>query len=357
MSAPKTGATRPGAGTIRSLLFIGAYYAIFTAIIAYFWPRSNLLRAAFSFERFEVDPIRGEIIETFSDPGISAIGEPGDGLWIAVLSVVGALAIMVPVAWSYIVIKRRGDYEQSVVQTLITLPIAVTGVVIIVQNSIALAFSLAGIVAAVRFRTTLRDVKDGVYVFLAIGVGLACGVQALGVAVVLSVFFNLVNLGLWRADFGNIYADQGSRTGALALGDVLAGPGSARTALSIGDRRLLEAMSPADLKDVAERVARLGQHLDAEVDAPKEKKAYSLLIVHSTKPGEAQKHVEEELARMALRWRLAEILPGEGDHSVLEYLVRLQERFRSGDLLQAIRATGGDAVKAAEIRSLTGRSG
>ncbi len=353
MTDRRVGASRLRAGTARSLLFIALYYVLVTLVVLFFWPRSELLRAAFSFERFEsLDPFSGEITETFADPGIGLPAVEGSGVWIAMISVVGVLLIMIPVAWSYIVIKRRGDYDQSIVHTLIILPIAIAGIVLIVQNSLALAFSLAGIVAGVRFRTTLADVKDGVYVFLAIGVGLACGVQAVGVAAIVSVFFNLVNLFLWSTDFGNIYSDQGSRTGALALGDVLAGPGSARTALSIGDRRLLEALTPTDLKEVAERMARLGQHLDSEVDTPKEKKSFLLLIVHTDQAGEAQQAVEVELADMAARWRLAEILPGEGQTSILEYLVRLRDGYLSGDLLEAVRRAGGDRVLAAEIRSI-----
>jgi hypothetical protein len=59
------------------------------------------------------------------------------------------------------------------VQLLIILPLVVAGIVVLVKDSLALAFSLAGIVAAVRFRNTLDDSKDAVYVFLATGVGLA----------------------------------------------------------------------------------------------------------------------------------------------------------------------------------------
>ena len=90
-----------------------------------------------------------------------------------------------------------------------------------------LSSSLTGIVAAVRFRTTLKDTKDAVYVFLAIGVGLASGAFYLAVAGILSMVFNAVILYLFWSNFGNIYADQRSRTGAMGLGDVLAGPGSA----------------------------------------------------------------------------------------------------------------------------------
>ena len=61
---------------------------------------------------------------------------------------------------------------------------------IVVQSSLALAFSLAGIVAGVRFRSTLDDTRDAVYIFLAIGTASAAGAQALGIAFATSLIFN-----------------------------------------------------------------------------------------------------------------------------------------------------------------------
>ena len=68
--------------------------------------------------------------------------------------------------------------------------------VIIVQNSIALAFSLVGIVAAVRFRNNLKSPMDAVFVFAALAIGLAAGVSEIGVAGVASMVFSLTALGL-----------------------------------------------------------------------------------------------------------------------------------------------------------------
>jgi polyphosphate kinase len=76
----------------------------------------------------------------------------------------------------------------------------VAGIVLIIRDSLALAFSLAGVVAAVRFRNTLKDTKDAVYIFLAVGIGLAAGVQALVVALILSILFNLVVFALWKLE-------------------------------------------------------------------------------------------------------------------------------------------------------------
>ena len=129
----------------------------------------------------------------------------------AVMAMLGALALVGPVAWVYMRTKPKANYDASLVQTVIVLPVVISGVVLIVRDSVALAFSLAGIVAAVRFRNTLRDTKDAVYVFLAIAVGLSTGVQSFAVGLAVSVIFSLVILFLWRFDIGHVPDSGGER--------------------------------------------------------------------------------------------------------------------------------------------------
>ena len=69
------------------------------------------------------------------------------------------------------------------------LPGVVASIVLVVQYSLALAFALAGIVAGVQFRRALQDTFDALFILVAIGTGIAAGVGALEVAVVMSVFF------------------------------------------------------------------------------------------------------------------------------------------------------------------------
>ena len=120
----------------------------------------------------------------------------------AAVAMLGALALMSPIAWLYMRTKPKARYDSSLVQTVIILPVVIAGVVLIVRDSVALAFSLAGIVAAVRFRNTLRDTKDAVYIFLAIAVGLSTGVQSFAVGFMVSVIYVAVVLVLWRFDVG-----------------------------------------------------------------------------------------------------------------------------------------------------------
>lgn len=125
----------------------------------------------------------------------------GSILWLFV-AVAGALLTTLPVTWTYMASRNRSEYDQALVETMIVLPIAVTAIVVMVHNSLALAFSLAGIVGGVRFRNTLKSSGDAIYILLAIGIGLAAGIGALEIALVMTVMFNYAFALLWLADYG-----------------------------------------------------------------------------------------------------------------------------------------------------------
>ncbi len=223
----------------------------------------------------------------------------------ATMAMVGALVVVIPVAWVYVITKRGQDYDPSVVQTMIILPVAVSGIVLIVQSSIALAFSLAGIVAAVRFRNTLKDTKDAVYVFVAIGVGLAAGVQAFGVTLVMSIVFNVVVLVLWRFNVGHIYDLQA-------------------------------AAVPAD----------------AQLDTSGEDKPFQgVLRIHTADLEEAGPVVDSVLNDSVKRWRRAAETPTTGSAGVLDYYVRFKKKTPPKDVLTKLQQRGIDLQLTADFDS------
>ena len=80
----------------------------------------------------------------------------GQSVFWLVVAIIAAILVSLPVSWVYMAVRGGDEYDQSLVNTIIVLPMVVTGIVIIVQNSLALAFSLAGIAGAVRFRKPRR---------------------------------------------------------------------------------------------------------------------------------------------------------------------------------------------------------
>jgi hypothetical protein len=333
-----------------------AYYALFAILLLVAVQYIPFVRDVVSGVR--LSQLESDVSGIFGAGAPPPVGSPVvTGPWagalVAALSMLGALAIMVPVTWVYMLTRRHRGYEESVVHTLLILPVAVTGIVMIVQDSVALAFSLAGIVAAVRFRTTLDDTKDAVYVFLAIGVGLASGVQAIGIALTLSLVFNGVVLALWRTHFGNIYADPNTRAGELGVGDIAAGPASANTALRVGDPAVLEAASVSDLGKIADLAVRIERHIAEERTRKKLQRANSLFLIHAPSAEAAQGYVEPILEGVSVRWKLVEMSPGPDGH-LLIYVARIDEPSAQGAVMDRLRSGHGGAISAAEMRSLKG---
>ena len=122
------------------------------------------------------------------------------------LASVGATILAIPISWVYFITSRARRIDQSFLQTILVLPLLVTGIAMIVLNSIALAFSLAGVVAAVRFRFSLDQPSDAMYIFVAIGIGLGSGIGALGIAFVISLTFVLATLVIWKLEYGKTLA-------------------------------------------------------------------------------------------------------------------------------------------------------
>ena len=118
----------------------------------------------------------------------------------------GAIILTIPVSWVYFITSRARRIDQSFLQTIMILPIVVTGIAMIVVNSLALAFSLAGVVAAVRFRFALNQPSDAMYIFVAIAIGLGAGIGALAIALVTSMVFVFATLIIWKLEYGKTLA-------------------------------------------------------------------------------------------------------------------------------------------------------
>jgi uncharacterized membrane protein YhiD involved in acid resistance len=68
--------------------------------------------------------------------------------------------------------------------TIVLLTILLSMVVLAVGNNIARSFTLAGVLAIVRFRTVVKDTRDSAFVICAVIVGMAAGIGYLQVALI-----------------------------------------------------------------------------------------------------------------------------------------------------------------------------
>jgi hypothetical protein len=241
----------------------------------------------------------------------------GRGWLAAVVAMVGALLLMLPVVWTYVATRAERKVDHSIVTTITLLPIAVAAILVIVQDSLAVAFSLAGIAGVVRFRNALEDTKDAMYVFGAIAVGLGAGVGALEASAALSVLFNGVVVALWK---WNVSPPE---IAEIALG---AQPGSERQ----GDPqmpRVAEWLKPTEM-----------MKLDSPKAVPTDgaSKREGMLRVRTADDASTRVTVEAVLEQFAKRWTLESDDTGLDGAPTLTYQVRLNKRVDPEELLTAL---------------------
>ena len=222
-----------------------------------------------------------------------------------------AFWVTLPITWLYRWTRPRKKYSQSFAHTLLVIPIAISLVVFLVKDSIALAFSLAGIVAAVRFRTSLEEPMDSVYMLMAIGIGLAAGTQLILVAYLASVVFVIVTLGVWKSNFG-------------AQPEVLSGwriDNSGKWGPAPGEG----AIAPENL-------------YNAQVE------------VHTTKVNVAKKSTVQILESSTKRWQVTNVVENPDGTSIVVFDVWLKKSVTLPSFIQDIEENGRGCINDVKLK-------
>jgi hypothetical protein len=179
------------------------YLVIFLLVFAAvkIWPATRGYLPVGGVEQLITQPSKNAL-ENGDTIRAAHVGNLGESLFWLVVAMIGSLLAALPVTWIYMGVRNDDEYDQSLINTILVLPLVVTGIVIIVQNSLALAFSLAGIAGAVRFRNSLKSSGDALFILLAVGIGLSSGIGAVELEADLSIGFNYVFIALWMTEYG-----------------------------------------------------------------------------------------------------------------------------------------------------------
>ena len=268
------------------------------------------------------------------------------------IAMLTAFAAALPVAWIYTLTRRKKGFQQSVVQTYLILPVVAAGIVVLVKHSLALAFSLGGIVAAVRFRTSLDDSKDAAGIFVVIGIGMAAAV-APDVAWVISVGFNLLMLILWWSDFGRPAALEG-KAAEKKLERALSIANRTGTFIAKMDDEVLKQMSPEQLEALADRAWRRRKRNDpdlAEEDSvPDQAPRYErMLRIRTVDVERARGLIEPLFPGLFSQWKFLGSVR-ENDTRVLEYGVSLAPTVTPGVVSDDLGRLPDSPLRGVEIR-------
>ena len=97
----------------------------------------------------------------------------------AIITMIVAVVFGAVIGFTYYKTQEE-NYQRSMAVTLLMLPIILSVIILFIGSNIARAFSLAGTLSIIRFRSAPGDPKDIGFIFFDIAAGLACGVGLFG---------------------------------------------------------------------------------------------------------------------------------------------------------------------------------
>lgn len=135
---------------------------------------------------------------------IQHFSDPGQVINATQISVCLGLAFLltIVVAKTYQITYRGVSFSPSFMITLVICSMVIGAVMLIIGSNIARAFSLVGALSIIRFRNAVKDPRDVAYIFLAMGIGMACGTGFYTVAVALTAITCAASLLLYFVRFG-----------------------------------------------------------------------------------------------------------------------------------------------------------
>jgi uncharacterized membrane protein YhiD involved in acid resistance len=138
----------------------------------------------------------GEDIQKFSDLSVVI----GEGQIIVCLLMSFLLSMVIAKVYQY---SFRGvSYSPAFMQTLVLCSMVIGAVMLIIGSNIARAFSLVGALSIIRFRNAVKDPRDVAFIFLAMGIGMACGSGFYMIAVTLTAVTAIVIVLMTFFNFG-----------------------------------------------------------------------------------------------------------------------------------------------------------
>jgi hypothetical protein len=133
------------------------------------------------------------MLEAFKGPFV-------DGAELPALEILIRLCLAALFGGLVALVYRRSRHDVDITPTfpptLVLLAVLIAMVTQVIGDNVALAFSLVGALAIVRFRTVVRDTQDTAFVMLSVVVGMAVGARAPLVAVIGLALVAVVAIGM-----------------------------------------------------------------------------------------------------------------------------------------------------------------
>ncbi len=109
--------------------------------------------------------------------------------------------LSIVIAVTYVKTYLGLSYSRSYVHAMILGAIVVCCAMQAIGDNLARGLGMVGALSIIRFRTNLKEPRDMIFLFAALAVGIACGVHAYNIAIVMALGFSVCAFTLYSSPF------------------------------------------------------------------------------------------------------------------------------------------------------------
>lgn len=128
------------------------------------------------------------------DFSLQDINTDHPSLWSVTYVMLMAFSLSSVLALVYQLTTPRSPRTGQFIQTMILGSLGAAIIVLAIGDSLGRGLGILGALAIIRFRTTLRQQRDIVFIFCTLGIGMACGMYGFNIAVIGAAMFSLLAL-------------------------------------------------------------------------------------------------------------------------------------------------------------------
>ena len=134
------------------------------------------------------------IMNSYSNEGITTVSIISVLLMVAILSIYEFFV--------YRFVSHRSFYNKSFNITISIIPFFIATIIMCLQSNIVITLGTIGALAIIRFRTSVKDPVDMLYLLWGVFIGIICGCQLFEVGILTSLVVTIVLVLLENINFG-----------------------------------------------------------------------------------------------------------------------------------------------------------
>lgn len=122
---------------------------------------------------------------------------------VALFSILLAFTLSSVMAYTYYVTNKGQAFSRNFFQAMVLSSIVSCMVIMAVGNNVAAGFGIIGAIAIIRFRVTIENPRNIIFIFGTLSIGIAAGVYGYSIALAGTIVFCLIALLLSISPFGS----------------------------------------------------------------------------------------------------------------------------------------------------------